>query len=178
MPPIARSKHDDGRFGWRKIQLRAQDTLNRWEFDPDSGELLGMHQLDPFTGKVAFIPLAKALLFRTEPTKENPEGRSLYRNAVVDYHYMKRMQEVEAIGAERDLNGIPDMQVPKELLSPNASAEHRAMREQFEQMLGEVKVDERAYVLRPSETLPGKDGGPMQLSGTVTFVTSDGPPKS
>jgi hypothetical protein len=160
MPPLARSKHDDGRFGWRKIQLRAQDTLNRWEFDVDSGELLGMHQLDPYTGKVAFIPLAKALLFRTEPTKDNPEGRSLYRNAVVDYHYMKRMQEVEAIGAERDLNGVPDMQVPKELLSPNASAEHRAMREQFEQMLGEVKVDERAYVLRPSETLPGKDGGP------------------
>jgi hypothetical protein len=24
----------------------------------------------------------------------------------------------------------------------------------------------------------GKDGGPVQLSGTVTFVSSDGPPKS
>lgn len=158
MPSIARSKHTDGRFGWRHIAIRAQDTLFRWEFDESDGSLRGMHQFDPYTAKSAFIPIEKALLFRVEPTKGNPEGRSLLRNSVVDYHYLKRHQEIEAIGGERDLNGLPDMQVPASLLSVNASPEQKALRAAIEQMLAELKQDERAYIMRPSETLP--DGTP------------------
>lgn len=155
--PRFHSQYTDGRYGWGKIELRPQESLLRWEFDRDSDELLGMHQFDSYHGKQRYIPMSKALLFRTEATKGNPEGRSMLRNCVVDYHYSKRMMEVEAIGAERDLNGVPDMQVPPDMLMPSASPEQKALLSEIETMLAEIKMDERAYVLRPSEFLPGTD---------------------
>lgn len=155
-----RSKHDDGKIGWRKISLRAQDTLYRWEFDQD-GSIKGMWQYDSWNGRgQRFLPIERSLLFRTETTKNNPEGRSLLRNSVVDWHYLKRTQEVEAIGIERELAGIPKMEVPPAILHPDASTAHRAIRTELERMLAGIKSDERAFVLVPSEELPdGKKSG-------------------
>jgi hypothetical protein len=71
-----RSKYDDGRIGWRKIAVRSQDTLYKWEFDDDGGTK-GMWQQSPPTYELVFIPIEKALLFRTQAHKGNPEGRAL-----------------------------------------------------------------------------------------------------
>lgn len=153
------SKYDDGKIGWRKLALRAQDTLDKWEFDKEDSQLLGMHQQTD-TGQYAFIPLEKALLFRTETYKDNPEGRSIYRNAVIDWFFLKRISEIEAIGIERDLTGLPVMQVPTKILSSNATADEVALREQFQDLLAGIKRDERAYVLIPPEmTSEGKPTG-------------------
>lgn len=149
--PETRSKYDDGRIGWRKIALRAQDTLDRWEFDEEDGGLRGMHQMDYYSGKQTYIPIEKALLFRTEIKKNNPEGRSIYRNAVVDYWYLKRISNIEAIGIERDMTGLLTMEVPLELLHPDATAAHRTLRRDFEKMLAELKRDEREFALIPPE---------------------------
>lgn len=148
--PTTRSRYDDGRIGWRKLALRSQDTLDRWQFDKDGG-LRGMHQADPVTGARVFIPIEKAILFRTETTKGNPEGRSIYRNAVVDYFYLKRISEIEAIGIERDMTGLLTMEVPIELLQQNAPAEVRALRTSLETMLSQLKRDEREFAMVPSE---------------------------
>jgi hypothetical protein len=154
-----RSGYEDGKIGWRKIALRAQDTLERWEFDEDGG-LRGMHQLSESTGQTAFIPIEKALLFRTEVTKNNPEGRSIMRNAVIDWHYLKRISNIEAIGIERDMTGLLTMEVPLEILATNASSEARQLRAAIEKMLAELKRDEREYAVVPSETDPeGKSTG-------------------
>ena len=144
------SRYDDGKIGWRKFALRAQDTLDKWEFDDEDGDLLGMHQQTD-TGQYAFIPLDKAILFRTETYKDNPEGKSIYRNAVVDWFFLKRISEIEAIGIERDLTGMPVMQVPVAILQTTATPEQVALKEQFETLLGQIKRDERAFALIPSE---------------------------
>jgi hypothetical protein len=154
-----KSKFDDGRFGWRKIALRAQDTLERWQFAED-GSLEGMHQVDYTSGKSAFVPIAKAVLFRTRTTKNNPEGRSLYRNAVVDYYYLKRICEIEAIGIERDMTGLLTMQVPVKMLHTDASAQDKALLSQLQTLLAELKRDEREYAIIPSKVTPeGKATG-------------------
>jgi len=77
--PSYRSKHDDGKVGWRKIPIRSQDTLDRWEFEPSDNGVRGMWQFDPYSpkGSQLFIPIEKALLFRTSGNKGNPEGRAL-----------------------------------------------------------------------------------------------------
>lgn len=149
--PTTRSKYDDGKVGWRKIALRAQDTLDRWEFDEEDSGLRGMHQTDSSGGNDAFIPIEKALLFRTEIRKNNPEGRSIYRNAVVDYWYLKRISNIEAIGVERDMTGMLTMEVPLELLHPDATPAHKSLKAEFEKMLSELKRDEREYALIPPE---------------------------
>jgi len=166
--PSMRSAYEDGKIGWRKIALRAQDTLERWEFDEDGG-LRGMHQLSESTGQTAFIPIEKAILFRTEVTKNNPEGRSILRNAVTDWFYLKRIANIEAIGIERDLTGLPTMEVPIEILATNATSDARSLRTQLETMLAEVKRDERGYVLVPSEL--DREGKP---TGYVFKLLSSG----
>lgn len=152
--PSTRSEYSDGLIGLRKIEIRSQDTLWNWAFDKEDNGLRGMVQLDTW-GNVGrgpvFIPIEKALLFRTETTKGNPEGKSLLRPSVRDYHYLTRIQEIEAVGIERDLAGMPVFEVPKELLMPNAGPEETALRRVLETMIQQVRVDERFGGLVPSE---------------------------
>lgn len=150
--PTTRSQYNDGKWGWRKFEIRAQDTLQRWEFD-DEGGLLGWHQMDTSAiGKgVVFIPIDKALLFRTKVFKGNPEGWSMIRPAVLPYHYLKRIQQFEATGIERDLTGMPIMEVPPELLLSDATARDVATRQYLERFVTQVRLDERWGGLVPSE---------------------------
>jgi hypothetical protein len=74
--PALPSKFHDGYIGLGKLSLRSQDSLLRWEID-QAGSLLGMHQLDPWAGRQAYIPYEKALLFRPTSYKNSPEGRAL-----------------------------------------------------------------------------------------------------
>lgn len=105
------SKYTDGLIGWQKLPIRAQDTLFRWEYD-DKDNLLGMTQMPPPDYGLLTIPIQKGLLFRTESTKDNPEGRSILRNSYRSWYFKRRIQEIEAIGIERDLAGLPVMTGP------------------------------------------------------------------
>ena len=103
------SKYDDNRIGWRKISGRAQTTLQRWEID-EYGSIRGMYQ---YTDKgVVFIPIEKALLFRTTTARNNPEGKSFLRGAYRPWYFKKHIEEVEGIGIERDLAGLPVITAP------------------------------------------------------------------
>lgn len=144
------SKHTDGLYGWRKLAPRGQDTLDKWEFD-EYDSLRGMHQRDYSSGACYFIPIEKALLFRTQVIKGNPEGKSIYRSAVVDYFFLKRIQELEAIGFEKDMTGVPVMQVPVQMLSNNATPAEKSLVGELERMMGSLKRGEREYAIIPSE---------------------------
>lgn len=110
--PITNSKYNDGLIGWRKLPIRAQDTLCGWEYKEDSDELTGMTQQPPPNYTKATIPLEKALHFRTRSRKDNPEGRSILRTAYRSYYFKKRLEEIEGYGMERDLAGFPVLYAP------------------------------------------------------------------
>lgn len=109
--PRVDSKFDDGLIGWQKLPIRAQETLYEWEFD-DRDNLVAFIQTPPPDYQKLRIPSEKFLLFRTESRKENPEGRSILRNAYRSWYFKKRIQELEGIGLERDLAGFPVLQAP------------------------------------------------------------------
>lgn len=73
---LENSKFDDGTIGLAKLPLRSQDSLWKWVFD-DVGEIVGMIQNPPPDYLLRFVPLEKAVLFRTSIFKDNPEGRAL-----------------------------------------------------------------------------------------------------
>lgn len=146
-----RSQFNDGKWGWRKIEIRSQESWDHWEFDPETSEFLGMHQWDTYSGRRTYIPLEKALLFRTESTRGNPEGRSLYRNAVIDYHSLKRISQIELVGIERDMTGLLTMEVPVELLQSSPGTSEATLRTTLETMLSQLKRDEREYAMVPPE---------------------------
>lgn len=108
------SKYDDGLIGWRKLPIRSQDTLWEWQYEENTDDLIGMTQAPPPTYEHFTIPIEKALHFRTKSRKDNPEGRSILRNAYRSWYFKKRIQEIEGIGMERDLAGFPYITGPED----------------------------------------------------------------
>lgn len=143
-----RSKYTDGRIGWRKIPIRSQETWLRWVFD-ESGGVKAMVQLAPPTYKLTVIPIEKSLLFRTTTTKNNPEGRSLLRNAYRPWYMKKRLEEIEGIGVERDLAGLPIAKIPASYLNAKAGSDQQKMVEAFRKMVRSVRRDEQEGIILP-----------------------------
>jgi 2'-5' RNA ligase len=144
VPPS--SQYSDGRIGWRKLPIRAQETLMRWWFRGYAG-LRAMEQIDWHGGR-HIIPIGKAMLFRTETTRQNPEGRSLLRNAWTSYYAIQNIQAIEAIGIERDLAGIPVAAPPPgvDLLAP----ENSELLEIAKDMVRDIRRDEDEGVVKPN----------------------------
>ena len=148
--PKFRSKHNDGLIGWRKMPIRAQETLFEWKFDDDGG-VQAMDQIAPPDYQKHRIPIGKSLLFRTSIHKNNPEGRSILRSSYRPWYFKKRLEEVEGIGIERDLAGLPVAWVPAEILSPDADDNDKAIAEMFKQMVRNVRRDEQEGLVLPME---------------------------
>jgi hypothetical protein len=143
----ASSKYKDGKIGWRKIPLRAQESTLHFEFDGYSG-LAGMVQLD-WHGGEHFIPIEKSVLFRTRVLRGNPEGYSLLRKAWPSFFRARNLQEIEATGAERDLAGIPVLTPPPgvDLFSP----QHSDLYNRVQEVVTTIKRDEDEGVVLPSD---------------------------
>lgn len=145
-----RSKYADGLIGWKKLPIRAQETLYQWEYDNEDN-LIGMTQMPPPTYELLTIPASKALLFRTKSRKDNPEGRSILRNAYRPWYFKRRIQEIEGIGIERDLAGLPVMYAPENLdiWDPNNPDSIR-IRTELESMVRRIRRDEMEGVVLPA----------------------------
>jgi hypothetical protein len=167
--PTRRSQYTDGRLGWRRLAGRSQDTLERWQIDDDGGTRGWWQVAAPHYNRV-FLPIEKLILFRTENTKGNPEGRSLLRSSYRSWFYCKRMQEIEAIGIERDLVGLPKMELPVHYFMENAKPSDRAQIAQYETALMQIRRNEHEALVVPSEF--DRDGKPSGFR--FSLVTSGG----
>ena len=146
--PARRSKFSDGKIGWRKWPIRAQETHNNWMFDQDGG-IQGFEQVDPYGAGIHRIPIDKGLLFRTSSQKNNPEGKSLLRTAYRPWYFKRRIEEMEAIGIERDLAGLPIAYMPPEFLSSTATADQQAVRDSIVSIVQNVKRNEQEGIVFP-----------------------------
>ena len=147
--PQRRSKFSDNKIGWRKFAIRGQETLWQWMFDEEGG-IQGLIQSDPSASiNIKAIPIEKALLFRVKNDKNNPEGRSLLRNAYRSWYFKHRIEEIEAVGIERDLAGLPIAYIPPDYLSSTASADQVSFRNSIEQIVQNVKRNEQEGIVMP-----------------------------
>jgi len=143
-----RSKYTDGMVGWRKMPIRAQETLLRWAFD-DSGDVTAMVQLAPPRFETTVLPIERSLLFRYRHTKGNPEGMSMLRQAYRPWYMKKRLEEYEAVGVERDLAGLPIVKVPAEFLRAKPGSQQAQTVEAFKRMVKSVRRDEQEGIVFP-----------------------------
>jgi hypothetical protein len=148
--PRFRSQFSDGMIGWRKMPIRAQETLHEWEFGEDGG-IDAMWQNAPPDFDMTRLPIEKSLLFRTSVHKNNPEGSSILRNAYRPWYFKKRMEEVEGIGIERDLAGLPVAKIPAKYLHHNAKEEEKQVANAFKSMVRNVRRDEQEGVVMPQD---------------------------
>lgn len=142
------SKHSDGLVGWRKMPIRAQETLVRWVFD-DSGNTIAMLQMAPPTYKQVLVPRDRSLLFRYRLHKGNPEGISMLRNAYRPWYMKKRIEEFEAVGLERDLAGLPIVKVPAQFLKAAPGTQMRKSVDEFKKLIKSVRRNEQEGIVFP-----------------------------
>ena len=164
------SKFNDGKIGWRKLPARAQDTVYRWKFD-STGGIEGAIQNNPISGDgEVFIPIEKALLFRTTTRLNNPKGKSILRSAYTSWYYQKRITTIEAIGIERDLAGLPVAYVPPQLLSDNATSQETAALTEIKRIVRNIRRDEQEGLVFPL----AYDPETKQKAYDIQLLTSGG----
>jgi hypothetical protein len=143
------SRYADGKIGWRKLPVRAQETLEHWVFAEEDGGIEAMVQV-AYDGIRRTIPMQKSLLFRTTPRRGNPEGRSILRTAWESYFYAKNLRPIEAIGIERDVAGLPVIAPPDgvDLEAP----ENAALKAAAQDLVTGIRKDEDMGVVKPSSS--------------------------
>ena len=143
------SKYDDGLIGWMKLPIRSQETLYQWEYD-DQDNLIGMTQMPPPDFGLITIPMNKAMLFRTRSRKDNPEGRSILRTAYRSWYFKRRIQEIEGIGIERDLAGLPVITTPEGMdIRDKDDEDMNAIRTGLEAMVKNIRRDSTEGLVLP-----------------------------
>ncbi len=159
---IWHKREKDGRVGIHDVQPRPQDTLVRWMFD-DIGNVTGIVQRHPVSGGEAAIPMAKMLHFRVRHWKRDPEGISLLRGAYQSWVYVVNLTNIEAIGLERDLAGLPVARVPADLIAraTNGDATAQSQLGAFVTMVRDLRMNQQAGVVLPSDPFPSPDGSGM-----------------
>jgi hypothetical protein len=142
------SKFDDGRYGWRKLPLRSQDSMTEWVFD-DDGEVTGIKQQKYRSMETTTIPIEKLLHFRTKSFKNNPEGLSILRTAFKAYYNKKNIENIENIGIERDLTGFPVMKIPSDVINADSGAY-----QEYQNIIKNIRRDEMEGLIIPSDKDP------------------------
>lgn len=146
--PATKSKYDDGLIGWQKLPIRSQDTLWRWKYD-DNDNLLGLIQSAPPMHELVFIPIEKALHFVTKSRKANPEGRSVLRPAYREFYFKRRIEELEGIGIERDLAGLPVIHSPENALLEDDDGHPTPQVLEALRVVKNIRRDEQEGVVMP-----------------------------
>jgi hypothetical protein len=150
------SRYNDGRIGWRKFARRPQWTRKSWKWDSHGGVQAFIQEpswetLAPSGQTEIIIPILKGLLFRTRAEAGNPEGRSALRGAFRAWWMKKRIENLEGVGIERDLAGIPVMYAPRRIFDANATTADQAIRTEMLDIITKVRNDEQAGLLLPAE---------------------------
>jgi len=139
----------DGKIGWKKFAPRSQTSFEKWDIN-DVGEVTGLYQRPAPNYSLYYIPKPKLLHFRTESAGNNPEGRSILRNAFRPWFFKKNIEEFEAIGAERDLVGLPLLKLPEGLdIGDKDDTEAIAQIAIAKRLIRNIRRDEQEGILLP-----------------------------
>lgn len=161
-----------GQMLWKSFSPRGQDTVYRWLYEEIQNDkddinpkqrLKGFVQLAPPKYRPTPIPIERLMLYRLRTERDNPEGRSMLRTAWVPYYYIKHIQQIEAIGIERDLAGLPVIHLPSGASTGGDTTDDA----KAAKIVRNIRNDEQAGIVLP-------DGWLLELlstGGTRAFDT-------
>ncbi len=104
-------KRDDGKIGFKDIESRPQFTIWRWAVD-ENGGIEGVWQRSPQTGQQIWLPRSKIVYLVDDMMTDSPEGLGWFRGLAEPAERLKRYLELETIGYERNLAGVPIGRIP------------------------------------------------------------------
>jgi hypothetical protein len=154
------SKYNDGVITWKKLPVRAQESIDRFTYNADTQELEGVKQdrsiLNDYYGSVAtnttptvVIPYSKILHFRTGRHRGDPYGKSPLRDAYIAWWYLTKLEELELTGVSKDLVGLPVLYIPPAYMSPEASPTEQAIYEYYKNVMRNLQNNEQGAMIFP-----------------------------
>jgi hypothetical protein len=153
--PGLSSNYEDGWLTWSNLPIRAAESLYAWEFDDGvedgPGRVTAFLQQAAPSWETKRVPWRQSMHFRTTAAKGNPEGRSIFRSAYRPWYYKRKIEEIEGVGVERDLAGLPVVWMPKEYLYPSANANQKALATNMRDMVRKVRRNEAEGLVMPYE---------------------------
>ena len=156
-----KSQYRDGLIGWRKWAPRPATTLQdggEWQFD-EGGGIQGIWQ-EPLAPSFEpkFIPIERLLHFRTTAAPaNNPEGLSVLRAMYWPFYFSSQIAEIEAIGIERDLAGLPVAYMGKgSSLNPNDDNSDYSL---LKRIVTNIRSDSMAGVVMPGPKMTSEGQG-------------------
>ena len=149
-----KSRYTDGRIGWQDFPVRSQATLDHWVVDDSTGMPTHFYQDPSLVGSQADakeIPLEGNLLFKTKAARGNPEGWSILRRAYRSWYFKRYIEELEGIGIERNLAGIPVLAPPPDvpLFDPD-NQEMKDMLAWAQQLVNDLRQDKNHGIIIPN----------------------------
>ena len=159
------SKYNDGLVGWKKLSTRAQETIEKFIFSDDGNEILGVKQnlsavYDQYSrygnrkSKEVTLPISKVMLFRAGRHRGDPFGKSMLRDAYLAWRYLTALEEIEAVGVTKDMNGIPVLTIPAQYMSADAPPEQQALYQNFKNIIRNLQVNSQSGIILPSAVDP------------------------
>lgn len=156
------SQYNDNKVGFKKLPVRSQATINKWLYSDDGRELIGVQQslacitdgtdryarLLNATGTID-IPRKKFLHFRVDVKRDNPEGNSPLRAAYHAWKYRTLIEEQEAVGVTRDMNGMPTLYLPPRYMSADATDAEKGIYEYYKNVIRNIQMNEQSGLILP-----------------------------
>lgn len=159
------SAYDDGLIAPKKLAFRNQESIEKFLFDDTGNELIGVKQnlarvRDPFNRFAkretleVNLPREKFMLFNIGRNRSNPYGVSPLRDVYLPWKYLSSVEELEASGVAKDLQGLPVLSIPAEYMSSDASPEQKVIFEQFKAIVRNLQNNTQSGVILPSTVDP------------------------
>ena len=155
------SMFNDGIIGWRKLPIRSQETIQRFIFSDDGNAIIGVKQnlasiydnYNRFSKRTiteVILPSSKVLLFRAGKHRGDPFGKSPLRDAYLAWRFLTSLEDLEATGVAKDLNGIPVLMIPPQYLSEDASPSQKAIKLYYENAMRNLQMNQQSAMILPN----------------------------
>jgi hypothetical protein len=155
------SMYNDGIIGWRKMPIRAQETIQRFLFSDDGNDITGVKQnlayvydnYNRFSARQnmeILLPSSKILLFRAGKHRGDPFGKSPLRDAYLAWRFLTSIEDLEATGVSKDLNGLPVLSIPPQYLSADASESQKAIKTYYENAMRNLQMNQQSAMILPN----------------------------
>lgn len=159
------SVFDDGIIGIKKLALRNQKSIKKFIFDESGNEVLGLTQditgtIDPYNrfstreDREINIPRNKFMLIAFGNEKTDPYGVSPLREAYIHWKYLQAIEELEAASIVKDINGLPLLTAPVQIMAADSSPDQKQQLENMKNMMRNLQQGAQSAVILPSDVNP------------------------
>lgn len=173
------SLYDDGRIGIKYLPLRSQKSIEEFKYDEMNRELQYVFQrvstntLLKTDEGLKKLPADRILLFKVNPSSNYPYGRSPLADAYMSWRVLEELRGIETVSANRNLNGIPHLSCPSEIMDESSDdPEDKARVFKLKQQMSRVSTGEQTYIITPSDRYDQTEGASAQYDFKVVTGSS------